>query len=102
MAFTVVIVGRPNVGKSTLFNRLTSKRQALVDDSPGVTRDARNGIAQLGALSFTLVDTAGLEDAADGTLQFRMSQQSKKAMKSADVVLFMVDGRAGILPADVD
>lgn len=102
MSFTVAIVGRPNVGKSTLFNRLTGKRQALVDDSPGVTRDARHGIAQLGMLSFTAIDTAGLEDAADDTLQYRMSQQSKKVIATSDVVLFMIDGRTGIIPADED
>ena len=100
MSFTVAVAGRPNVGKSTLFNRLTGKRQALVDDSPGVTRDPRFGIAQLGMFSFTVVDTAGLEDADQDSLQYRMTQAAEKAMAQADIVLFMVDGRAGITPQD--
>ena len=100
MSFTLAIVGRPNVGKSTLFNRLTGKRQALVDDSPGVTRDVRGGKAQLGILEFDIIDTAGLEDAAKETLQYRMSKQTRLAMDNADVLLFMVDGRAGITPQD--
>lgn len=100
MTFTVAIAGRPNVGKSTLFNRLTGKRRALVDDSPGVTRDPRYGVAQLGALNFTIVDTAGLEEAATGSLQHRMTKSAERAMAEADMVLFMVDGRAGITPQD--
>lgn len=102
MDFTIAIVGRPNVGKSTLFNRLTGRRHALVDDQPGVTRDRREGQGQLGDLRFTLVDTAGLEKAEAGTLQARMTEQSQKAMKSADVVLLVIDGRAGITPVDAD
>lgn len=100
MSFTVAIVGRPNVGKSTLFNRLTGKRHALVDDQPGVTRDRRSGEASLGGMAFTVVDTAGLEDAEAGTLAARMTAQSKQAIKDADVALLVVDGRAGVTPAD--
>jgi GTP-binding protein len=97
---TVVIVGRPNVGKSTLFNRLVGKRIALVDDQPGVTRDRREGQAKLGDLSFTLVDTAGLEDAAPQSLAGRMLAQTKAAIADADAILFVIDARAGLLPAD--
>jgi GTP-binding protein len=96
----VAIVGRPNVGKSTLFNRLVGKRLALVDDQPGVTRDRREGQAQLYDLSFRLVDTAGLEEAAPATLAGRMSRQSEAAAAQADVVLFMIDARAGLTPTD--
>jgi GTPase len=100
MPFTVAIVGRPNVGKSTLFNRLTGKRSALVDDTPGVTRDRREGDARLGPLEFRVMDTAGLEEAEDGTLQARMTAQTQEAIKLADAVMLVVDGRAGITPAD--
>ncbi len=100
MSFTVAIVGRPNVGKSTLFNRLTGKRRALVDDQPGVTRDRREGAATLGDLEFTIVDTAGLEKADDGSLAARMSAQSEKAIQDADVALLIVDGKLGITPVD--
>jgi GTPase len=100
MSFTVVIAGRPNVGKSTLFNRLTGKRHALVDDRPGVTRDRREGQGSLGGIEFTLVDTAGLEDAPDGSLAARMSAQSEQAIDEADVALFLIDGRAGLTPID--
>ncbi|MFZ5690272.1 MAG: ribosome biogenesis GTPase Der [Pseudomonadota bacterium] len=96
----VVIVGRPNVGKSTLFNRLVGKRIALVDDQPGVTRDRREGLAKLGDLTFTLVDTAGLEEAAPQSLAGRMLAQTKAAIAQADAILFVVDARAGLLPAD--
>jgi len=96
----VVIVGRPNVGKSTLFNRLVGKRIALVDDQPGVTRDRREGTARLGDLTFTLVDTAGLEDAAPQSLAGRMLAQTKTAIAEADAILFVLDSRAGLLPAD--
>ncbi|HWV53023.1 ribosome biogenesis GTPase Der [Pseudorhodoplanes sp.] len=96
----VVIVGRPNVGKSTLFNRLVGRRQALVDDQPGVTRDRREGLGKLGDLSFTLVDTAGLEDAAPQSLAGRMLAQTKAAIADADAILFVVDARVGLLPAD--
>lgn len=100
MSFTVAIVGRPNVGKSTLFNRLTGKRHALVDDQPGVTRDRRSGDASLGGMPFLVVDTAGLEDAEEGTLAARMTDQSKQAIRDADVALLVIDGRAGVTPID--
>jgi GTP-binding protein len=96
----VVIVGRPNVGKSTLFNRLVGKRMALVDDQPGVTRDRREGLAKLGDLTFTLVDTAGLEEAAPQSLAGRMLAQTKAAIADADAILFVIDSRVGLLPAD--
>jgi len=100
MSFTVAIIGRPNVGKSTLFNRLVGRRLALVDDLPGVTRDRREGEARLGDLRFTVVDTAGLEEAAPATLTGRMRVQTEAAVASADVVLFMIDARAGPTPFD--
>ncbi len=101
MSFTLAIVGRPNVGKSTLFNRLVGKRLALVDDQPGVTRDLREGEARLGDLRFTVVDTAGLENATDDSLPARMRRLTERAVDMADVCLFMVDARAGILPDDM-
>ena len=100
MTFTLAIVGRPNVGKSTLFNRLTGRRLALVDDRPGVTRDRREGDAKLGDLRFTVVDTAGLEDAPKGSLEARMRHQTELAMAQADMILMLTDARAGILPED--
>ncbi|HEY7245442.1 MAG TPA: ribosome biogenesis GTPase Der [Xanthobacteraceae bacterium] len=100
MSFTVAIVGRPNVGKSTLFNRLVGKRLALVDDTPGVTRDRREGEAHLGDLDFRVFDTAGLDKAAPDTLSGRMRQQTEAAIAAADIVLFLIDARAGPLPAD--
>ncbi|MEC6998825.1 MAG: GTPase, partial [Pseudomonadota bacterium] len=100
MDFTLAIVGRPNVGKSTLFNRLTGKKLALVDDRPGVTRDRREGEARLGELRFTVIDTAGLEDAKTGTLEARMRQQTEIAITQADMVLMLVDARTGLLPED--
>jgi GTP-binding protein len=100
MSFTVAIVGRPNVGKSTLFNRLVGKRIALVDDQPGVTRDRREGKGRLGDLDFTIVDTAGLEDAARGSLSGRMQLQTEAALGQADTVFFLVDARSGLVPAD--
>jgi GTP-binding protein len=96
----VAIVGRPNVGKSTLFNRLVGKKLALVDDRPGVTRDRREGEATLGDLSFRIVDTAGLEEASDESLLGRMRVQTEAAIADADVILFVIDARAGVLPAD--
>ncbi|MFI5014006.1 MAG: ribosome biogenesis GTPase Der [Hyphomicrobiales bacterium] len=98
----VAIVGRPNVGKSTLFNRLVGRKLALVDDRPGVTRDRREGEASLGGLSFTVIDTAGLEEADAATLTGRMREQTKAAIAASDVVLMLIDARAGILPADRD
>ena len=100
MLLTVAIIGRPNVGKSTLFNRLTGKRHAIVDDTPGVTRDRREGAAKIGDLRFYLIDTAGLEDADDETLEGRMRQQTERAVQDADVALFMIDARAGLTPLD--
>ncbi|MEM6634772.1 MAG: ribosome biogenesis GTPase Der [Pseudomonadota bacterium] len=100
MTFVLAIVGRPNVGKSTLFNRLVGKRLALVDDQPGVTRDLREGAARLADLSFTVIDTAGLEIATDDSLQGRMRRLSERAVAMADVCLFMIDARAGLTPAD--
>jgi len=100
MSFTLAIVGRPNVGKSTLFNRLVGKRLALVDDQPGVTRDLREGAARLADLRFTVIDTAGLEEATDDSLQGRMRRLTERAVDMADICLFMIDARAGVTPAD--
>jgi len=100
MSFTLAIVGRPNVGKSTLFNRLVGKRLALVDDQPGVTRDLREGAARLGDLKFTVIDTAGLEEATDNSLQGRMRRLTERAVDMADICLFMIDARAGVTPTD--
>ncbi len=100
MSFTVAIVGRPNVGKSTLFNRLVGKRLALVDDTPGVTRDRREAVAHLGDIAFRVIDTAGFEDAAPETLSGRMRVQTQAALADADFVLFVIDARAGVLPDD--
>ncbi|HZF32672.1 MAG TPA: ribosome biogenesis GTPase Der [Candidatus Angelobacter sp.] len=100
MSFTVAIVGRPNVGKSTLFNRLVGKRLALTDDLPGVTRDRRSGTASLGDLHFTIIDTAGLEDSDAKSLTGRMRRQTEQAVADADMALFLIDVRAGLTPLD--
>ncbi len=100
MNFTAAIVGRPNVGKSTLFNRLVGQRLALVDDLPGVTRDRRQGKAHLAGLDFTVVDTAGLEDVNDDSLASRMRAQTEQAIGDADVILLVIDARIGITPLD--
>ena len=97
---TIAIVGRPNVGKSTLFNRLVGKRLALVDDQPGVTRDRREGDGKLLGLEFLIVDTAGFEDQDAATLPGRMRVQTEKAVREADAALFMIDARAGVTPLD--
>ena len=100
MSFTVAIVGRPNVGKSTLFNRLVGRRAALVAPTPGVTRDRREGWARIGPLRFRAIDTAGLEEAAPETLEGRMMAQTERALADADAALLLIDGRAGVTPAD--
>jgi GTP-binding protein len=100
MSFTLAIVGRPNVGKSTLFNRLVGKKLALVDDTPGVTRDLREGDARLGDLRFTVIDSAGLEDATDDSLQGRMRRLTERAVEMADICLFVIDARAGVTATD--
>jgi GTP-binding protein len=100
MTFTVAIVGRPNVGKSTLFNRLVGKKLALVDDTPGVTRDRRPGDAKLVDLRFTIIDTAGLEEADEDTLEGRMRAQTEAAIDEADLTLFVVDAKFGLTPLD--
>jgi len=99
---TVVIVGRPNVGKSTLFNRLVGKKLALVDDRPGVTRDRREGEARLLGLDFRLIDTAGYEDEDPHTLPGRMRRQTEAAVKGADAALFLIDAREGVTPLDAE
>ncbi len=101
MSVTLAIVGRPNVGKSTLYNRLTGTHHAIVDDQPGVTRDRREGKAYLASMQFRLIDTAGLEKAKAGSLQDRMREQTELAVAQADITLLVIDARAGILPDDI-
>ena len=100
MSFKLAIVGRPNVGKSTLFNRLVGRKLALVDNQPGVTRDLREGAARLGHLNFTVIDTAGLEEVTDESLQGRMRRLTERAVDMADACLFMIDARIGVTPTD--
>ena len=100
MTFSLAIIGRPNVGKSTLFNRLVGKKLALVDDRPGVTRDRREGAARLADLAFTVIDTAGLEEGGAASLEGRMRAQTEAAIGQADAILFMIDARAGVTPDD--
>src|SRR5207248_8921874 len=102
MSVTVAIIGRPNVGKSTLFNRLAGRPLALVDDTPGVTRDRREGEGRIADLRFHMIDTAGLEEAAPETLGGRMRAQTESALAEADVALFIIDARAGLTPLDRD
>ena len=100
MSFTVAIIGRPNVGKSTLFNRLVGKRLAIVDDTPGVTRDRREGEGRIGDLRFRVIDTAGLEEAFDDSMEARMRAQTDRAVEEADVALLLIDARSGLTPMD--
>jgi GTP-binding protein len=100
MSFTIAIIGRPNVGKSTLFNRLVGQKLALVDDTPGVTRDRREGQGRLGDLEFTIIDTAGLDEGAKGSLTARMQEQTETAISLADALMFVIDARAGLTPND--
>lgn len=100
MSFTLAIIGRPNVGKSTLFNRLVGQKLALVDDQPGVTRDRREGLGRLGDLEFTIIDTAGLDQGARGSLTARMQEQTEAAIASADALMFVFDARMGLTPTD--
>ena len=99
MTFTVAIIGRPNVGKSTLFNRLAGRRLAIVDDTPGLTRDRREGRGRIAELRFTMIDTAGLDEAGEG-LEARMREQTERALDDADVALMLIDARAGVTPLD--
>jgi len=100
MTLTIAIIGRPNVGKSTLFNRLVGQRLALVDDMPGVTRDRRHHHGKLQDLQFDVIDTAGLEEADASSLEGRMRAQTEQAIASADLILFVIDARSGLLPSD--
>ncbi|MGF6310024.1 GTP-binding protein [Bradyrhizobium sp. i1.8.4] len=100
MSFTIAIIGRPNVGKSTLFNRLVGQKLALVDDEPGVTRDRREGQARLYDLDFIIIDTAGLDEGARGSLTARMQEQTETAIELADALMFVIDARVGLTPTD--
>src|SRR5271170_6013281 len=100
MSAKVAIIGRPNVGKSTLFNRLVGRKLALVDDEPGVTRDRREGDARLADLAFTIIDTAGLAEGDPDTLAGRMRAQTEMALIDCDAILFVLDARAGLTNAD--
>src|SRR5205085_11855688 len=100
MSFTIAIIGRPNVGKSTLFNRLVGQKLALVDDMPGVTRDRREGEGKPYDLAFTIIDTAGLDEGARGSLTARMQEQTETAIAQADALMFVIDARMGLTPSD--
>ncbi len=100
MTIKLAIVGRPNVGKSTLFNRLHGKKVAIVDDTPGVTRDRREARGKLGDIEFTLIDTAGFEDVTDASLESRMREQTQVAIAEADIIVFLIDARVGVTPLD--
>ena len=100
MSFTLAIIGRPNVGKSTLFNKLVGRKLALTHDTPGVTRDRREADASLGSLAFRVIDTAGFEDEAPETLAGRMTAQSQAAIADADAVLFVIDAKSGVTTGD--
>src|ERR1700740_380089 len=98
MPFTIAIIGRPNVGKSTLFNRLVGQKLALVDDLPGDTRARREGEGRRGDLVFTVIDTAGLDEGAKGSLTARMQEQTEAAISLADALMFVIDARGGLTP----
>src|SRR3981189_2158497 len=100
MSFTIAIIGRPNVGKSTLFNRLVGQKLALVKDERGATRDRREGEGRLGDLEFTVIDTGGLDEGAKGSLTARMQEQTEAAIGLADALMFVIDARAGLTPND--
>src|ERR1700747_2957003 len=100
MSFNIAIIGRPNVGKSTLFNRLVGQKLALVDDQPGVTRDRREGAARLGDLQFTVIDTAGLDEGAKGSLTERWQKSPETAVGLGNPLMFVVDARAGLTRTD--
>ena len=96
----VVLVGRPNVGKSTLFNRLVYSQKAIVNDQPGVTRDRKYGQGKLADLDFTLIDTAGIDDTSKGITEINIKEQSELAIDDANVIFFVIDGRVGVLPIE--
>src|ERR1700739_2832563 len=100
MSSTIAIIGRPNVGKSTLFNRLVGQKLALGADEPGVTRERREGAARFGDLEFTVIDTAGLDEGAKDSLTARMQEQTETAIGLADALMFVSDARAGLTPND--